>query len=53
MSSVPEPFRFLSRDEFAELTMEEKLAYLNMAAEAIMRETPAIGVIAPPRNTLH
>ena len=53
MSSMPEPFRFLSREEFADLTKDEKIAYLYVAAEIMMRDAPLVGVIPAPKNTLH
>jgi hypothetical protein len=44
----PEPLRFLSNEEFALLSREEKIAYLTKAIEAVTHNAPVVAVLRPP-----
>jgi len=39
------PFRMLSHEEFAKLSKDEKIAYLNAAIAAVRDNVPIIGVV--------
>ena len=44
----PEPLRFLSNEEFALLSREEKIAYLTKAIEVVTHNAPVVAVLRPP-----
>ena len=41
------PFRMLSHEEFAKLSKDEKIAYLNAAIAAVRDNVPIVGVVIP------
>jgi hypothetical protein len=48
---TPKRFRLLSHEEFAKLSIEEKVAYLSKAIEAVRHKVPIIGANATPPDS--